>query len=35
MNTGETMTVRRTPDGAVEALDIATFVFRREVLPAE
>ncbi|MEV0838142.1 serine hydrolase domain-containing protein [Actinocatenispora sera] len=35
MNTGEIMTVRRGPDGAVSALDIATFVFRRDVLPAE
>lgn len=35
MNTGEILTVRRAPDGAVSALDIATFVFRRDVLPAE
>ncbi|BCJ35807.1 serine hydrolase [Actinocatenispora thailandica] len=35
MNTGEILTVRRGPDGAVSALDIATFVFRRDVLPAE
>jgi hypothetical protein len=30
MNDGEVLTVRRSPDGAVEALDIATFVFHRE-----
>ncbi len=29
MNDGEILAVRRDPDGAVEALDVATFVFRR------
>ena len=33
MNAGELLTVRRGTDGAVRALDIATFVFEREVLP--
>ena len=30
MNDGETLTVRRAPDGGVVALDVATFVFTRD-----
>jgi hypothetical protein len=30
MNNGEVLVVRRDPSGAVEALDIATFIFTRE-----
>jgi hypothetical protein len=30
MNAGEVLTVLRGPDGAVERLDIATFVFSRD-----